>query len=171
MRTIRELGQLGFFDAEQLEPNFVNVDQNNGLVDLEYSVVEKGSSQIELQGGFGGGGFVGTLGLSFNNFSLRNIFNKKAYRPLPMGDGQQLSLRAQASTFFQTYSLSLVEPWLGGKKPVQLSVSFSHTIQFRFDFNTRERDPNQRFLITGGSVGLAKRLKWPDDFFPIITSH
>jgi len=167
VRTIRELGQLGFFDAEQLEPKFVNVDQNNGLVDLEYAVVEKGSSQIELQGGFGGGGFVGTLGLSFNNFSLRNIFNREAYKPLPMGDGQQLSLRAQASTFFQTYSLSLVEPWLGGKKPVQLSVSFSHTIQFRFDFNTRERNRDQRFLITGGSVGLAKRLKWPDDFFQL----
>ena len=115
VRTIRELGQLGYFDAEQLSPNFKFVDENNGLVDLEYSVIEKGSSQIELQGGYGGGGFVGTLGLSFNNFSLRNIFNGDAYQPLPMGDGQKLSLRAQASSFYQTYSLSLVEPWLGGK--------------------------------------------------------
>ncbi|NNM22918.1 MAG: BamA/TamA family outer membrane protein [Flavobacteriaceae bacterium] len=167
VRTIRELGQLGFFDAEQLSPNFKNVDQNNGLVDLEYSVVEKGSSQIELQGGYGGGGFVGTLGLSFNNFSLRNIFNGEAYKPLPMGDGQKLSLRAQASSFYQTYSLSLTEPWLGGKKPVQLSTSFSHTIQYLFNFNTRERDNDRRFLITGGSVGLAKRLKWPDDYFQL----
>ncbi|MEL6810075.1 MAG: POTRA domain-containing protein [Bacteroidota bacterium] len=167
VRTIRELGQLGFFDAEQLTPNFKTVDQNNGLVDLEYSVVEKGSSQIELQGGYGGGGFVGTLGLSFNNFSLRNIFNGEAYKPLPMGDGQKLSLRAQASSFYQTYSLSLTEPWLGGKKPVQLSTSFSHTIQYLFDFNTRERDQDRRFLITGGSVGLAKRLQWPDDYFQL----
>lgn len=167
VRTIRELGQLGFFDAEQLSPNFKTVDQNNGLVDLEYSVVEKGSSQIELQGGYGGGGFVGTLGLSFNNFSLRNIFNKEAYKPIPMGDGQKLALRAQASGFYQTYSISLTEPWFGGKKPVQLSTSFSHTIQYLFDFQTRERDADRRFLITGGSIGLAKRLKWPDDYFQL----
>ncbi len=165
VRTIRELGQLGYFDAEQLSPNFVFVDENNGLVDLEYSVVEKGSSQIELQGGYGGGGFVGTLGLSFNNFSLRNIFNGEAYKPLPMGDGQKLSLRAQASSFYQTYSLSLVEPWLGGKKPVQLSTSFSHTIQYLYDFQTRDVNKDSRFLITGGSVGIAKRLQWPDDYF------
>ncbi len=165
VRTIRELGQLGYFDAEQLSPNFKFVDENNGLVDLEYSVIEKGSSQIELQGGYGGGGFVGTLGLSFNNFSLRNIFNGDAYQPLPMGDGQKLSLRAQASSFYQTYSLSLVEPWLGGKKPIQLSTSFSHTIQYLFDFQTREVDKDRRFLITGGSVGFAKRLQWPDDYF------
>ena len=165
VRTIRELGQLGYFDPEQLAPNFKTVDENNGLVDLEYSVIEKGSSQIELQGGYGGGGFVGTLGLSFNNFSLRNIFNGEAYRPLPMGDGQKLSLRAQASSFYQTYSLSLVEPWLGGKKPIQLSTSFSHTVQYFYDFQNRDVDKNRRFLITGGSVGLAKKLQWPDDYF------
>jgi outer membrane protein insertion porin family len=165
VRTIRELGQLGFFDAEQLTPNFNNVDPNNGTLDIEYSVVEKGSSQIELQGGFGGGGFVGTLGLSFNNFSLRNIFNGEAYQPLPMGDGQRLSLRAQASSFYQTYSLSLVEPWLGGRKPIQLSTSFSHTVQYYYDFRERKADKDRRFLITGASVGLAKRLKWPDDYF------
>ncbi|MBX2828078.1 MAG: outer membrane protein assembly factor BamA [Flavobacteriaceae bacterium] len=167
VRTIRELGQLGFFDAEQLTPNFKDVDQNNGLVDIEYAVVEKGSSQIELQGGYGGGGFVGTLGLSFNNFSLRNMFNKEAWKPVPMGDGQRLSLRAQASSFYQTYSISLTEPWLGGKKPVQLSTSFSHTIQYLFDFVARERDRDRRFLITGGSIGLAKRLQWPDDYFQL----
>ncbi|HPE84250.1 MAG TPA: BamA/TamA family outer membrane protein, partial [Aequorivita sp.] len=165
IRTIRELGQLGFFDPEQLTPNFKKVDENNGLVDLEYSVVEKGSSQIELQGGYGGGGFVGTLGLSFNNFSLRNLFNLKAYKPLPMGDGQKLSLRAQASSYYQTYSLSLTEPWLGGKKPVQLSTSFSHTIQNFYDYNNRQADKSRSFTITGGSVGLAKKVKWPDDYF------
>ncbi|MCF6306454.1 MAG: BamA/TamA family outer membrane protein [Flavobacteriaceae bacterium] len=167
VRTIRELGQLGYFDPEQLSPNFKNVDPNNGTLDMEYSVVERGSSQIELQGGYGGGGFVGTLGLSFNNFSLRNIFNKDSYHPLPMGDGQKLSIRAQGSRFYQTYSLSLVEPWLGGKKPVQFSTSFSHTIQYLFDFRTNTVDKDRRFLITGGSVGLAKRLKWPDDYFTL----
>lgn len=169
IRTIRELGQMGFFDPESITPNFLNADPNSGTLDMEFSVEESGSSQIELQGGFGGGGFVGTLGLSFNNFSLRNIFNSKAYRPLPMGDGQKLSLRAQASSFYQTYSLSLVEPWLGGKKPVQFSLSFSHTIQFLYDFQTREADRDRRFLITGGSLGLAKRLQWPDDHF--VLSH
>ncbi|PHS67692.1 MAG: outer membrane protein assembly factor BamA [Flavobacterium sp.] len=167
VRTIRELGQLGYFDPEQLSPNFKNVDPNNGTLDMEYSVVEKGSSQIELQGGYGGGGFVGTLGLSFNNFSLRNIFNKDSYHPLPMGDGQKLSIRAQGSTYYQTYSLSLVEPWLGGKKPIQFSTSFSHTIQYFYDFRSRDVDKSRRFLITGGSVGLAKRLKWPDDYFTL----
>tara|TARA_R110002072_G_scaffold4384_21_gene30839 strand:+ start:10810 stop:13389 length:2580 start_codon:yes stop_codon:yes gene_type:complete len=169
IRTIRELGQMGFFDPESISPNFLNADPNSGTLDMEFSVEESGASQIELQGGFGGGGFVGTLGLSFNNFSLRNIFNGKAYRPLPMGDGQKLSLRAQASSFYQTYSLSLVEPWLGGKKPVQFSFSFSHTIQFLYDFQAREADRDRRFLITGGSVGLAKRLQWPDDHF--VLSH
>ena len=165
VRTIRELSNLGFFDPEQISPNFKNVDPNNGTLDMEYSVVEKGASQIELQGGYGGGGFVGTLGLSFNNFSLRNIFNADAYKPLPMGDGQKLSLRAQASTNYQTYSLSVTEPWLGGKRPVQFSGSFSHTVQYRYNFQTREVDRDQRFLITGGSLGLAKRLTWPDDNF------
>lgn len=167
VRTIRELGQLGYFDAEQLSPNFKNVDPNNGTLDMEYSVVERGSSQIELQGGYGGGGFVGTLGLSFNNFSLRNIFNKEAYKPIPMGDGQKLSIRAQASSFYSTYSLSLVEPWLGGKKPVQLSTSFSHTVQYLFDFRSREVNRENKFLITGGSIGIAKRLTIPDDYFTL----
>ncbi len=167
VRTIRELGQLGFFDPEQLSPNFKNVDPNNGTLDMEYSVVEKGSSQIELQGGYGGGGFVGTLGLSFNNFSIRNILNKEAYKPLPMGDGQKFSIRAQGSSYYQTYSLSLVEPWLGGKKPIQLSTSISHTVQYFYDFRSNDVDKSRRFLITGGAVGLAKRLKWPDDYFTL----
>ncbi len=168
--TIRELGQLGFFDAQQLTPNFDNFDAVAGTVDLEYNVVEQGASQIELQGGFGGGGFVGTLGLSFNNFSIQNIFNKDAYQPLPMGDGQKFSLRAQASQFFQTYSASLTDPWFGGKQPVQFSTSFSHTIQYLFtginSGNASDRvDRDRKFLITGGSIGLSKRLSWPDRNF------
>jgi outer membrane protein insertion porin family len=169
IRTIRELGQLGFFDPEQIDPRIQNVDPNSGTLDIEIAVAERGASQIELQGGYGGGGFVGTLGLSFNNFSLRNIFNGEAYKPLPMGDGQKLSLRAQASSFYSTYSLSLVEPWLGGRQPIQFSTSFSHTVQYFFDFRTADVDRSRRFLITGGSVGVAKRLKWPDDSF--ILSH
>lgn len=169
VRTIRELGQMGFFDPETISPDFKNVNPDTGTLDMEFRVEESGASQIELQGGYGGGGFVGTLGLSFNNFSLRNIFNGEAYKPLPMGDGQKLSLRAQASSFYQTYSVSLVEPWLGGKKPVQLSTSFSHTIQYYYDYQDRSADRDRSFLITGGSIGLAKRLQWPDDHF--VLSH
>lgn len=165
VRTIRELGQLSFFDPEKLSPNFKNVDEANGLVDLEYSVVEKGSSQVEVQGGYGGGGFIGTIGLSFKNFSLRNIFNWDSYNPLPMGDGQMLSLRAQASAYYQTYSLSLTEPWLGGKKPVQLSTSISHTEQYYYNYYDRRADKSRSFTISGASIGLAKRITWPDDYF------
>ncbi len=167
VRTVREIGQLGFFDPEQLEPQFKNANPQAGTIDINYPVVEKGSSQIELQGGFGGGGFVGTLGLAFNNFSIRNIFKGEAYSPLPMGDGQTLRLRAQASRFFQTYSLSFIEPWLGGKRPYQLSTSFSHTIQFLFNNRNRDVDRDSKFLITGGSLGIAKRLNWPDNYFTL----
>ena len=171
LQTTRELGQTGFFDPEQLNPQFLNANPYDGTIDINYALVEQGASQIELQGGYGGGGFVGTLGLSFNNFSIQNLFNKEAYQPLPMGDGQKFSLRAQASTYYQTYSASLTEPWLGGKKPVQLQLSFSHSIQYRYDFrNGRGRarpDKDQRFLITGGSIGLAKRLEVPDNYFTI----
>ncbi|RZK10958.1 MAG: outer membrane protein assembly factor BamA [Flavobacterium sp.] len=114
IRSIREIGAMGFFDPEAINPAFKNVDPAAGTVDIEWQLVEKGSSQIELQGGYGGGGFIGTLGLSFNNFSARNIFNKDAYKPLPMGDGQKVALRLQGSSYFQTYSLSFSEPWFGG---------------------------------------------------------
>jgi outer membrane protein insertion porin family len=163
--TIRELGQLGFFDAQAISPEVINPDPVAGTVDLNWKVVEKGSSQIELQGGYGGGGFIGTLGLSFNNFSVRNLFNKNAYKPLPMGDGQKVSLRAQASSFFQTYSLSFSEPWFGGKKPVSFSTSLSHSKQFLFSGNTRGVDKSKSFNITALSVGLTKRLTVPDDYF------
>lgn len=164
VRSIRELGQLGFFDP-QIEPKFKNVDPAAGTVDIEYNLVEKGSSQIELQGGYGGGGFIGTLGLSFNNFSIRNIFKKEAYHPLPMGDGQRLSLRLQGSSYFQTYSLSFQEPWLGGKKPVSFSVSLSHSKQYLFTGYSRNVDRSRSFDITSLSLGLAKRLTVPDDYF------
>ena len=170
VRTIREIGQLGFFDPEAIDPKFKNVDPAAGTVDIEYNVVEKGSSQIELQGGYGGGGFIGTLGLSFNNFSARNLFNKEAYKPLPMGDGQKVSLRLQASAFFQTYSLSFSEPWLGGKKPLQFSSSISHSKQFLFSGNSRDVDRSKSFNITSLSMGIAKRLTIPDDFFVFQSS-
>ena len=170
IRTIREIGQLGFFDPEAIEPKFKNVDAASGTVDIEYPLTEKGASQIELQGGYGGGGFIGTLGLSFNNFSAKNLFKKEAYKPLPMGDGQKVSLRLQASTFFQTYSVSFSEPWFGGKKPVQFSTSLSYSKQFLNNFQTQTADKSKSFNILTLSVGLAKRLTVPDDFFVLSQS-
>ncbi|TGV00868.1 outer membrane protein assembly factor BamA [Flavivirga rizhaonensis] len=167
VRTVRELGQLGFFDAQEITPNFNNPNPNEGTIDMEYSVKETGSSQIELQGGYGGGGFIGTLGLSFNNFSIKDLLKKDAYKPIPMGDGQRLSLRLQASRFFQTYSFSFSEPWLGGKRPVQFSASLSHTKQFLFNPQTGSPDKSRSFNITGITLGLAKRLSVPDDYFTL----
>jgi len=165
IRTLRELGQLGFFDAQQLVPNIKNPNPVDGTLDIEYEVVEQGSSQIQLQGGYGGGGFIGTLGLSFNNFAIKDIFNKDAYKPVPRGDGQSLALRLQASQFFQTYSFSFSEPWLGGKKPFQLSSSISYSRQFLFNPQTRRADRNRRFNILGLTVGVSTRLNKPDDYF------
>ncbi len=167
VRTVRELGQLGFFDAEQINPELENVNPNDGTIDVKFDLVESGASQIELQGGYGQGGFIGTLGLSFNNFSMRNIFDGKSYRPLPMGDGQTLALRLQASQFYNTYSFNFSEPWLGGEQPVQFSTSLQHTIQYRYDFFTGLADRSQSFQISGLTVGLAKRLQVPDDFFQL----
>jgi outer membrane protein insertion porin family len=165
IRTIRELGALGFFDAQQIVPNITNPNPVDGTLDIEYSVVEAGSSQIQLQGGYGGGGFIGTLGLSFNNFSIRNIFNKEAYTPVPRGDGQNLALRLQVSQFFQTYSFSFAEPWFGGKKPTQLSTSLSYSRQFLFDPFSRRPDRSRSFNIIGLTFGMSTRLSKPDDFF------
>jgi len=170
IRSVRELGQLGFFDAEAIRPEPVNMDPAAGTVDLDWTVVEKGSSQVELQGGYGAGGFIGTLGLSFNNFSLKNIFNKDAYQPLPMGDGQKMSLRLQGSQSFQVYSISFTEPWLGGKKPISFFTSISHSKQFLYDYQSRDVTRDKSFNISTLTVGYGKRLKVPDDYFSLSNS-
>ena len=166
-RSLRELGQLGFFDPQLISPDFKNINPNDGTVDLEYTLVETGSSQIELQGGYGGGGFIGTIGLSFNNFSIKDIFKKEAYTPIPMGDGQRLALRLQASRFYTVNSFNFTEPWLGGKRPVQFSVQLSQTKQFMFNPYNYTADKSRYFNISGISVGLAKRLTVPDDYFTL----
>ncbi|QTD37072.1 outer membrane protein assembly factor BamA [Polaribacter batillariae] len=165
IRSIREIGQLGFFD-QNVVPDILP-DYQNKTTDINFNVVEKGGSQIELQGGYGGGSFIGTLGLSFNNFSIRNIFKKEAYKPLPMGDGQKLSLRLQSSRTFNTYSFSFTEPWLGGKKPRSLSFSIYSSNQFQLDPRTFDVDRSRSLGIIGASIGLGERLKWPDDFFQL----
>lgn len=168
IRSIREIGQLGFFDAN-VSPD-VKPDYQNKTADIDFTVLEKGASQIELQGGYGGGAFIGTLGLSFNNFAIRNLFKKEAYKPLPMGDGQKLSLRLQASRTYSTYSFSFTEPWLGGKKPQSFSFSIYNSNQYQFNYQTGIVDKSQSLQIIGASIGLGKRLQWPDDFFQLSQS-
>ena len=169
VRSIRELGQLGFIDPENIVPD-VQPNFSDKTADIEYSVSEKGSSQIELQGGYGGGTFVGTLGLSFNNFAVRNLFNFKEYKPVPRGDGQNIALRLQVSKFYRTYSLSFSEPWMGGKKPKGFNFSIYNSSQYGYDPFTNSVDKEQLLDILGASVGLSQRLKWPDDFFTLSTS-
>ena len=170
VRTIRELGQLGYFDAQEISPDLKNVNANDGTLDVEYVVVEKGTGQFQLQGGYGGGGFIGTVGASFVNFSIKNLFNKEAWKPVPRGDGQSLSLRLQTSRFFSSYSLSFSEPWLGGEKPVQFSTSISQTKQYLYNRATRSADKDRSFNITGITVGIAKKLNVPDDYFVLSQS-
>ena len=170
VRTIRELGQLGYFDAQEISPDLKNVNANDGTLDVEYTVVEKGTGQFQLQGGYGGGGFIGTVGASFVNFSIKNLFNKDAWKPVPRGDGQSLSLRLQTSRFFSSYSLSFSEPWLGGEKPVQFSTSISQTKQYLYNRVTRNADKDRSFNITGITIGIAKKLTVPDDYFVLSQS-
>lgn len=163
IRSQRELATLRYFNQEKIgitpKPN-----PSDGTVDIEYTLEEASSDQFELSGGWGAGMIVGTVGLSFNNFSTRNIFKKSAYRPIPSGDGQKLSFRIQTNgTYYQSYSLSFTEPWLGGKKPNALSVSLYHTLQS--NGVSSSSDSRQSISINGISVSLTKRLKWPDDFF------
>ncbi|MEO8568009.1 MAG: POTRA domain-containing protein [Ginsengibacter sp.] len=173
IRTQRELSQLGYFDPEKINPGIVpNID--NGTVDITWGLEEKSSDQLELSAGFGGGiGLTGTLGVTFNNFSIYNIFNKKAWQPLPSGDGQKLSLRAQSNgKQFRSYNFSFTEPWLGGKKRNSFTISYYDTKYANaynpFGYYDRSYADSSFIKTTGFSVSLGKQLKWPDDFFALI---
>lgn len=167
IRSTRELAQLKYFNAESINP-VPKPDPQNNEVDIEYQVEETSSDQIELSGGWGYGRLIGTLGLSFNNFSTKNIFNKEAWRPIPTGDGQKLSLRLQSyGKGYLSYSASFTEPWLGGRKPNSLTLSYYHSI-YGNAFTASASDYS--FTIDGFSIGLGKRLKWPDDFFTLRQS-
>ncbi len=165
IRTTRELAQLRYFDPEKIVPTPIP-NANDGTVDIEYKVEETSSDQIELSGGWGYGRVVGTLGLSFNNFSARKIFNKSAWRPIPSGDGQKLSLRMQSyGTGYLSYSASFTEPWLGGKKPNSFSVSYYHSL---YSYGSKNSENYQSFKIDGFMLMLGKRLAWPDDYFTLV---
>lgn len=165
IRTNRELANLGYFDPEKLDVKPVP-NPADGTVDIKYIVEERASDQIELSGGWGGGMVIGTIGLTFNNFSIKNIFDWDSYRPLPTGDGQKLSIRGQTNgKFYQSYSMSFVEPWLGGKKPNSLSVSVYHSVRTLGSIWTG--DTGQNMKVTGASIGLGRRLNWPDNYFTL----
>ena len=189
IRTQRQLSQLGYFDPEKL--NVVPTpNPADGTVDIEYTVEEKPSDQIELSGGWGGRnslnnqsgqggiGIIGTLGVTFNNFSARNFFKKDSWRPLPSGDGQRLSIRAQTNgIFYQSYNFSFTEPWLGGKKPNSLTFSVFHSLfsngQSKYvnsELGKIFNPKRQSMSIIGGSVGLGKRLAWPDNYFNMFSN-
>jgi outer membrane protein insertion porin family len=187
IRTQRELAQLNYFDPEKMnvvpKPN-----PAEGSVDIEYTLEEKPNDQLELSGGWGGSrrsfnsasgglGLIGTLGVSFNNFSTRNFFKKDAWRPLPTGDGQRLSIRAQTNgIFYQSYNFSFTEPWLGGRKPNSLTFSLFHTLFSNGErkyLNKKEniKNPNRSSMsIIGGSLNFGRRLLWPDNYFSMFNA-
>jgi len=165
IRTTRELAQLKYFNAEKIIPDIIP-NPADGTVDIEYSVEETSSDQLELSGGWGMGRLIGTLGVSFNNFSTKNFFKKSAWSPLPSGDGQKLSVRGQTNgKYYQAYNASFTEPWLGGRKPLAFSVSVYYSSQTN---GLAKSDSNRQSIgILGASVGLGSRLKWPDDYFTL----
>lgn len=177
MTSVREIAQLGNFDEQKTNPVPENINHADGTVDIVYNVTEKPSDQVELSGGYGAGQIIGTLGLTFNNFSTSNFFDKSSWKPLPRGDGQKLSVRGQTSgKRYQSYSFSFSEPWLGGKKPIYfgLSAYTSSSSYGGFNYYTGEQmvkdsDLN-RIWMTGVTATLGKRVQWPDNWFQVNTS-
>ncbi len=165
LRSIRQLGVIGHFDPEKIDPNVVP-DPANGTVDLLYKLEERANDQFEISGGWGAGMLIGTIGLRFNNFAMRNFLKLREWRPYPSGDGQSLSIRAQSNgRLYQSYNLSFNEPWLGGKKPNSFSVSLYRSLMTN---GRKKKDSNfQSMVINGASIGLGKRLEWPDDYFSL----
>lgn len=167
LRSHRELVTLGYFKEESIKPEPIP-NPKDGTVDIVYRVEEGPTSQLNLQGGYGGGMFIGQVGVNLNNFSVRNIFNKDAWVPLPAGDGQKLSFNAAANTYYYTLNASFTEPWLGGHRPQSLTgtVYYNH-LSAPY---TRRSDPDYYSMgIAGAGVSFTRRLKWPDDYF--ILSH
>lgn len=186
-RTLFGLAQLGFFEPEKIVPE-LKPDPATNSVNLNWKLTEKSSSQVQLQGGYGGGRFIGTLSLNFGNFSLGNLFKGKEWNPIPQGDGQQLSLSAQAGHLFQSYGISFTEPWISGRTPASLGFSLNYSRQklsssevsdpqsgnlsdLSMEKNTDSKQNSVGGLSTfGASLGFTKRLNWPDDYFSLSLS-
>ncbi|MDR2414356.1 MAG: outer membrane protein assembly factor BamA [Odoribacteraceae bacterium] len=179
MRSLRELATLGYFDPEKLDVD-PRSNPEDGTVDITYKVEEKSNDKFELSGGWGAGMIIGSVGLTFSNFSIRNIFNRSAYYPLPKGDGQTLTLNAQTNgKYYSQFSLSFMEPWLGGRRPNAFSASiyFSRQTGYSSAYNnsymvkpSQTTTSNQLMLTYGVNVGLGRRLKWPDNYFQMNTT-
>jgi outer membrane protein insertion porin family len=176
IRSQRELAQLQYFNQETINPGVVP-NSDDGTVDINWKLEEKSSDQLELSAGWGGGvGLTGTLGVTFNNFSIRNIFKKSAWDPLPTGDGQKLSLRVQSNgRAYRSYSFSFTEPWLGGKKRNSLTIAINNSkFSNAYDYTTgtidRAKSDTNYLKTTGLTISLGKQLKWPDDYFNLVFS-
>jgi outer membrane protein insertion porin family len=169
IRSVRQLATLGHFNPETINPTPIP-NQADGTVDIDYLLEERANDQLELSGGWGGYyKFIGTVRVKFSNFSMRRFFKLSAWKPVPSGDGQTLQLGVQTSgPIYQGYNITFVEPWFGGKKPNSFSVSFYHTRRRLTDYNSLDT-LNAFFRTTGGSIGLGKRLKWPDDYFSLYS--
>ena len=165
IRSVRQLGILGHFDPEKTNPTPLP-DVTNGTVDLLYKLEEKANDQFEVSGGWGAGMLVGTVGVRFNNFAMRNFFKPSEWKPYPSGDGQSVSIRAQSNgKIYSSYNISFVEPWLGGKNHNTFSVSLYRSIMT--NGRSKKQDDYESMIIDGASIGLGKQLNWPDDFFSI----
>ena len=171
IRTQQQLSQMGFFNPQKIQQD-IQPNPADGTVDIGWKLEEQSNDQIQLSGGWGGAfGFVGTVGLTFNNFSIRNIPNFKKWRPLPTGDGQRLSLSAQANgASYQSYSFSFTEPWLGGKKPNSFSFSLNHSISRLPTSVSYEISDKVSLRQSGITLGLGRRLEWPDNYFALTNS-
>lgn len=167
MRSARQIAVLGHFDPEKINPIPLQ-NPMEGTVDLEYNLEEKANDQFEISGGWGAGMLVGTIGVRFNNFAMKNFFKGSEWRPYPSGDGQSLSIRAQSNgRVYQSYNLSFMEPWLGGTKPNTFSVSLYRSLMT--NGRKANEDGRQSMIIDGASIGLGKRLEWPDDYFSLYS--
>lgn len=175
IRSQREIAALQFFDPEKIGVNY-EPNQEKGTVDLAFTVAERSSDQLELSAGWGGGiGLTGTLGVVFNNFSIKNILHREAWDPLPVGDGQKLSLRYQANgKFFHSYNFSFTEPWLGGKRQNSFTVGVYSTTYRNatdaFGGIDKARGDTSYLKTFGINVALGKQLRWPDDYFSLVYS-
>ena len=193
MRSLKDLAQMGHWDPEQMNPN-IKPHVDDGTVDVTYQLVPKSSDQLEVSAGWGVVGITGTIGVKFTNFALQNLFKKdqKHRLLLPQGMGQSIEIKAQTNgTYYQQYSLSFDDPWLGGRRPNNLSVSLYYSKQTDVNSNYYNSnyynyyyqslygygstgnyynyadyyDPDKYVKMIGGSIGWGKRLHWPDDYF------
>ena len=169
MRDFRELATLGHFNPEALKPD-IRPKPQNATVDIGFGLEEKANDQLELSAGFGGGMFIGRVGVRFNNFAASRVLDPKAWRPVPSGDGQTLGISMQSNgRYYQSYNITFVEPWLGGKRPNAFSISLYHSKMTNRMYYWVSEGADQYYKSSGVTVGLGRRLKWPDDWFSLST--